>query len=269
MPAIRVLEEFTEGKHKKSCYSEDRLICSEHAIGVIDGARGPDYKGTDVVTAFLDETVELAKQIHLETNLTDFVTKLTHIVRAKKDRAGIKKIKTTGGLVFCIYLIERREMWRVGDCIYAVDGRVTENPCLAETVCAQARASIIKSWRAFGRTADDIMRDAAYDNIIDPLLDAVCLLMNEANHQLGFGAVNGEPVPEKFIECVPIERGDVIEICSDGYPSPMGSLEASENELRRLLEIDPMCIAENIGAKGLGPDRRSYDDRSYVRFSLT
>ena len=92
--------------------------------------------------------------------------------------------------------------------------------------------------------------------------------MNAAESDLGFGAITGQMVPDRYMERVTVAPGTMIEIASDGYPSLRGSLGATEAALRDLLRIDPLCIKENKGAKGMASDRRSYDDRAYVRFRV-
>jgi hypothetical protein len=67
------------------------------------------------------------------------------------------------------------------------------------------------------------------------------------------------PVPEEIDELV---------IASDGYPFIGETLAASESELARLLAIDPWCVAELAGTKGVRPGQVSFDDRAYLRVRL-
>ena len=263
MGQFEILDRFSLGKLDGDGYSEDRLIVGAGAVGVIDGSRGPDYRNTDVLAEILAQGVEAFEAAHEPLATLDG---LAGMARAVKARAGIETMGTTGGFVFCVYVAARREIWRLGDCLFAIDGRVSENSFVPEGKVAAARAGFLRTLLELGASPEEVMADPGYDSLIDPMLRRLCLFLNDGEHPFGIGAITGDPVPERFLEVVPVPAGSVVEISSDGYPGLEGSFTATEARLQALLAADPMCIGENLGAKGLGPGRVSYDDRSYVRF---
>ena len=59
-----------------------------------------------------------------------------------------------------------------------------------------------------------------------------------------------------------------IVLASDGYPVLKGTLAESERELSEILKNDPLCYKVYCSTKGLKKGNVSFDDRSYIRFSL-
>jgi len=59
-----------------------------------------------------------------------------------------------------------------------------------------------------------------------------------------------------------------LTLASDGYPKLLDNLAEAENNLKRILISDPLCITEHIATKGLQTGQVSFDDRAYVRIEL-
>ena len=57
-------------------------------------------------------------------------------------------------------------------------------------------------------------------------------------------------------------------MASDGYPVLFDSLSETENYLMQAVEDDSNCVYSLRGTKGIQPGNQSYDDRTYVGFTV-
>lgn len=69
------------------------------------------------------------------------------------------------------------------------------------------------------------------------------------------------------IGVVSVRPGDDVVLASDGYPILRPTLAESERELERLRHEDPHLVNEFRTSKGFTPELRSFDDRTYIRFT--
>nr|WP_321462737.1 hypothetical protein [uncultured Cohaesibacter sp.] len=257
-----IIEQFSCGKVKNG-YSEDRIIHSRHHFGILDGSRGPHYSGSEVITAMLDDARAFIESMPFDISLPKLVAELTGLALEHKREAGFTDYRTSGGFVFGLYSEHFGEIWRVGDCKFRNNGLENAVFWESEEICARARALKLNALLQTGLDVDAIMARADYDHLIDDLLVDEASFLNRPDNPLSFGAINGQQVPECYLERFPARAGRLV-ITSDGYPKVFASLDQCEQELARLLVIDPLCIAENLQCKGLGPDRLSFDDRSLI-----
>jgi hypothetical protein len=57
-------------------------------------------------------------------------------------------------------------------------------------------------------------------------------------------------------------------LATDGYPTLLPTLAASEEALQQQRANDPLNIGSFQATKAFHPDNNSFDDRSYIRFSV-
>ena len=57
-------------------------------------------------------------------------------------------------------------------------------------------------------------------------------------------------------------------LASDGYPCLCDTLAESERLLSDLLHSDPLCIGTHCATKGWMEGSFSFDDRSYISFTV-
>lgn len=257
-----LLEQFTQGKDTAG-YSEDRLVTGPHVFGVLDGSRGPLDISKDAITQILDDAVAHVAAMPADQDFATLVAELDEITAVKKAALGVTDHRRTGGFVFCLYAAGSNEIWRVGDCKFRTAGRVVENGFEAEEICANARAMVLKSWLANGITPEDIMASKDYLGVISDLLYAESSFLNRPGDPMTVGAVIGGGVSDVFLERFTPDPGHLV-ITSDGYPTVLDTLAATEAALAETLATDPLCIDQNRQCKGLGPGLLSFDDRSYI-----
>lgn len=153
--------------------------------------------------------------------------------------------------------------WRTRDCMHRGAKRIDQ-------ITADARACLIRCLLAEGRDQDELRTDDPGRGMILPLLRHQAVLRNDPSksNDLAFGAIDGRPVPEHFVEAWTLVS-DVTEVvlASDGYPSVEMTLAASERLLAEDIETDPLHIGAHRGTKAVVPGGTAFDDRAYGRLA--
>ena len=75
--------------------------------------------------------------------------------------------------------------------------------------------------------------------------------------QLCFGAFDGAPVPDRYIEVTPIDAGVEIVLATDGYPELLPTLAATEAALAEDIASDPLRIGAHKSTKAVAPGQVS------------
>lgn len=162
-----------------------------------------------------------------------------------------------------IYNNIRKEIWMIGDCQCMIDGIYYDNPKQGEHYFAQKRSNFIKMAIANGQNKEDFeIEDKGRTYILPELIDS-CKYQN-----IKYAVVDGFPIPMNCIKVIPTNGAKEIVLSSDGYPFLKRTLHGSEEELSKLLRLDPLCINLFLATKGLKQGNNSFDDRAYIRISL-
>lgn len=269
-----VVETFLAGKSPDVSVCEDALVVSNAFIGVVDGAtfKGPSpvpptdvSPGRTVAQLIAGAIADLSPDIPARAAIDNISALVKRRVR------GLDRLsQSQAAAAIAIVSVARREIWRVGDCLLRIgDKEITprlsiDNHIAAVRACHNA-TFLIDGWSLNELRAEDPGR-----NLVLPLLERKYRFRNLDSDQLfGFGAIDGSPVPDRFIEVYAVPSSDCdIVVCTDGYPRALGTLAASEAHLADLLERDPLCIKDFISTKGVKPGDVSFDDRAYIRVRL-
>lgn len=158
----------------------------------------------------------------------------------------------------------RREIWMIGDCLCLLNGELLENPKPYEQTLAEMRAAKVKELLAEGKSQEDILtNDEARAAIIPRMLQEM------KNQNVTYAVVDGFPIPERLVPVLTLDfRPWEIVFASDGYPFLCPTLEESEARLHHQRETDPLNIGDFKATKGFTPGNRSFDDRTYIRFTI-
>lgn len=276
---MRVIEQYTKGKATTTPSNEDAVVVTTYYAAVIDGAtpkttfRYPDGETPGHRAARL--LAEAVQQLPPEADAHCAIAMLNRILHEPAVEAANRP---TASMV--IFSVMRREIWMVGDCLYAcveddeIDNgalHVSDNSKRIDKILSQWRGDILRSLLSRGVCSEeDIVRNDPGRAIIQPFITRQVRYQNTiAEHPLAYGVMDGEDIPMRFIICrsIPIETKQLI-LATDGYPTLYPTLAETENELQRLLKIDPLCIGPLAGTKGIKPGNCSYDDRTYLRLEL-
>ena len=158
----------------------------------------------------------------------------------------------------------RREIWMIGDCLCLVNGELYEHPKPYEQTLAEMRAAKVKELLAAGRTQEELLtNDEARAAIIPHMLEEM------KNQNVTYSVVDGFPIPEQLVPVMTLDFSPhEIVFASDGYPFLCSTLEMSEARLAQQRETDPLNIGTFKATKGFTPGNRSFDDRTYIRFTI-
>ena len=163
-----------------------------------------------------------------------------------------------------VYSNRRREIWLVGDCQCLVGGELCENPKPYEQKLAEMRAQKVRELLAEGKTPDEILTDDQARATIIPVM-----LQEMQNQNKTYAVIDGFPIPETRVPVIALDfRPWEIVLASDGYPFLCPTLAKSEAKLDEQRRNDPLNIGDFKATKGFTPGFNSFDDRSYIRFSI-
>ena len=163
-----------------------------------------------------------------------------------------------------IYSRVRREVWMIGDCQCLANGEYYDNPKPYEQQLAELRAQRVRELLAEGMTVEEqLVSDPAREVVITPLLETM------KNQNKTFAVIDGFRIAEQFVRVFQLDfRPWELVFASDGYPR----LANTFIETERLLDIqrknDPLNIGEFKATKAFIKGNNSFDDRSYIRFTV-
>jgi hypothetical protein len=156
-------------------------------------------------------------------------------------------------------------LWRLGDCWYVVDGRAS-NPTLAvEAPLSELRSAYLWARRLTGESDEKLIAERPENTLVLEYLKVKDFFANSTKSVRGYGVVNGDEVPDFFIERLANQRtARAVAIGTDGYSKSGDCLAEVEVSLARALMENPLMIESSRGPKGLAPGYKSYDDRAFI-----
>lgn len=277
---MKLLESACIGKHRADPgLCEDVVTVTAHHAAVIDGATdksGLRYSGVAGGLVAAHSIAQSLLGLERDATLRDLVELASVNLRREIEASAPPGfvLEHVDGPAAClvVYSNARREIWRVGSCAYRIDGEAYPAQIAIDDAAGRARAALLEALLA-GENADGeaLLRDDPGRGMILPLLGVQWRLANHECASYGYGVINGLHVPNRYLEVVPVpEEAEEIVLGSDGWPHLLGSLAESEEILHRELEVDPhRMLGDRPSTKGLAPDLISFDDRAYVRLSLS
>lgn len=257
---------------------EDTWMANDNYIAVFDGAtpktvfRFSDGRTPGQVAAqTLAETLET-----LPANID--ARKAVHQLTQALHKALDGQRGEACGVIYNIY---RREIWLIGDCQFALlhhNGSFEQHHAekTIDHILSHWRSDIIRSYLSRGlMTPEEILANDPGRRIIQPFITRqvryqnLSPLSSHYSSHLAFGVFDGNPIPDPFIEVLPIADDiEAIILASDGYPRLFPTLEESEQHLKLLLQEDPLCIGALCGTKGINPGNEAHDDRTYIKIMI-
>ncbi len=155
---------------------------------------------------------------------------------------------------------------RVGDVGWS-DGKNTyDAQKQIDVIHSTMRAAYLQMLLIDGKPVAELLEiDPGRELILASLRKQAVLRNREDGGPLAFGAVDGNPIPARFIETWKLGP-DVTEvvIATDGYPFIKPTLRESEEYLRADIQVDPLRIGIHKTTKCVKPGNQSFDDRAYV-----
>lgn len=214
----------------------------------------------------------ISNGMRADATINDFCNQATEFVHqscidAKAEMDGLKvnpACRPTASIV--VYSRARNEVWMVGDCqaMRCDTKEKFNNDKPYEKPIAEMRSAMIRLLMLEGHTLNSFMQNDEGRSFIMPYLIDTCKYQN-----VTFSVVDGFTIPMDKVRQISLAdcHGEVV-LASDGYPVLCPTLSESEDALARQLSDDPLCVNSFKATKGLMNGNKSFDDRSYIRFSI-
>ncbi len=270
-------------KSQEAC--EDGMVVTDDFIAVIDGSTSktpkhlnPDMKNGRYAMMLISEYIR--EELKAEASVDDFCQGVTaYIYNKVYEKLGVEERlkehpeeRLTASAI--LYSRTRNEVWMVGDCQAIIDGKLYENGKPYEEKIARKRVELIEQG----------LSPAEARKQIEPLLIEAMLSGQNQNYTV----IDGFPIYREGVKVValktkpvsssietyfqeqtkPVSSPNEVVLASDGYPFLEPTLAASEAALAEQIANDPQNIHSFIATKGIVEGNKSFDDRTYIRFSV-
>lgn len=290
---MKIIESSIIGKKSpEAC--EDGMVVTDDFIAVIDGSTSktpkhlnPDMKNGRYAMMLISEYIR--EELKADASVDDFCQGVTaYIYNKVYEKLGVEERlnehpeeRLTASAI--LYSRTRNEVWMVGDCQAIIAGKLYENGKPYEQEIARKRVELIEQG----------LSPAEARKQIEPLLIEAML----SGQNQTYTVIDGFPIYREGVKVVSVSdscsvqdsvpasdsvpcsdsvsasgtffvSSSEIVLASDGYPFLEPTLAASEAALAEQIANDPQNIHFFIATKGIVEGNKSFDDRTYIRFSV-
>ena len=290
---MKIIESSIIGKKSQEA-CEDGMVITDDFIAVIDGSTSktpkhlnPDMKNGRYAMMLISEYIR--EELKADASVDDFCQGVTaYIYNKVYEKLGVEERlkehpeeRLTASAI--LYSRTRNEVWMVGDCQAIIDGKLYENGKPYEQEIARKRVELIEQG----------LSPAEARKQIEPLLIEAML----SGQNQTYTVIDGFPIYREGVKVVSVSdscsvqdsvpasdsvpcsdsvsvsatisvSSSEIVLASDGYPFLKPTLSASEAALAEQIANDPQNIHSFIATKGIVEGNKSFDDRTYIRFSV-
>ena len=290
---MKIIESSIIGKKSQEA-CEDGMVITDDFIAVIDGSTSktpkhlnPDMKNGRYAMMLISEYIR--EELKADASVDDFCQGVTaYIYNKVYEKLGVEERlkehpeeRLTASAI--LYSRTRNEVWMVGDCQAIIDGKLYENGKPYEQEIARKRVELIEQG----------LSPAEARKQIEPLLIKAML----SGQNQTYTVIDGFPIYREGVKVVSVSdscsvqdsvpasdsvpcsdsvsasgtisvSSSEIVLASDGYPFLEPTLAASEAALAEQIANDPQNIHSFIATKGIVEGNKSFDDRTYIRFSV-
>ena len=296
---MKIIESSVIGKkNQEAC--EDGMVVTDDFIAVIDGSTSktpkhlnPDMKNGRYAMMLISEYIR--EELKADASVDDFCQGVTaYIYNKVYEKLGVEERlkehpeeRLTASVI--LYSRTRNEVWMVGDCQAIIDGKLYENGKPYEEKIARKRVELIEqglSPAEARKQIEPLLIEAMLSGqnqtytVIDgfPIYREgvkVVSVSDSCSVQDSVPASNSVPVSDS-VPCsdsvsasgtIFVSSSEIV-LASDGYPFLEPTLAASEAALAEQIANDPQNIHSFIATKGIVEGNKSFDDRTYIRFSV-
>ena len=289
---MKIIESSIIGKKSQEA-CEDGMVVTDDFIAVIDGSTSktpkhlnPDMKNGRYAMMLISEYIR--EELKADASVDDFCQGVTaYIYNKVYEKLGVEERlqehpeeRLTASAI--LYSRTRNEVWMVGDCQAIIDGKLYENGKPYEQEIARKRVELIEQG----------LSPAEARKQIEPLLIEAML----SGQNQTYTVIDGFPIYREGVKVVSVSDSSSVQdsvpasdsvpcsdsasasgtipsssseivLASDGYPFLKPTLAASEAALAEQIANDPQNIHSFIATKGIVEGNKSFDDRTYIRFS--
>lgn len=289
---MKIIESSIIGKKSQEA-CEDGMVVTDDFIAVIDGSTSktpkhlnPDMKNGRYAMMLISEYIR--EELKADASEDEFCQGVTaYIYNKVYEKLGVEERlkehpeeRLTASAI--LYSRTRNEVWMVGDCQAIIAGKLYENGKPYEEKIARKRVELIEQG----------LSPAEARKQIEPLLIKAML----SGQNQTYTVIDGFPIYREGVKVVSVSDSSSVQdsvpasdsvhcsdsvsasgtipsssseivLASDGYPFLKPTLAASEAALAEQIANDPQNIHSFIATKGIVEGNKSFDDRTYIRFS--
>lgn len=280
-----------EKKSQEAC--EDGMVVTDDFIAVIDGSTSktpkhlnPDMKNGRYAMMLISEYIR--EELKADASVDEFCQGVTaYIYNKVYEKLGVEERlkehpeeRLTASAI--LYSRTRNEVWMVGDCQAIIAGKLYENGKPYEEKIARKRVELIEqglSPAEARKQIEPLLIEAMLSGqnqtytVIDgfPIYrEGVKVVSVSASSSVQDSVPASDSVPcsdsASASDTIPSSSSEIV-LASDGYPFLEPTLAASEAALAEQIANDPQNIHSFIATKGIVEGNKSFDDRTYIRFS--
>ena len=289
---MKIIESSIIGKKSpEAC--EDGMVVTDDFIAVIDGStsKTPKHLNSDMKNgryAMMLISEYIREELKADASVDEFCQGVTaYIYNKVYEKLGVEERlkehpeeRLTASAI--LYSRTRNEVWMVGDCQAIIGGKLYENGKPYEQKIARKRVELIEQG----------LSPAEARKQIEPLLIKAML----SGQNQTYTVIDGFPIYREGVKVVSVSDSSSVQdsvpasdsvpcsdsvsasgtipsssseivLASDGYPFLKPTLAASEAALAEQIANDPQNIHSFIATKGIVEGNKSFDDRTYIRFS--
>lgn len=289
---MKIIESSIIGKKSpEAC--EDGMVVTDDFIAVIDGStsKTPKHLNSDMKNgryAMMLISEYIREELKADASVDEFCQGVTaYIYNKVYEKLGVKERlkehpeeRLTASAI--LYSRTKNEVWMVGDCQAIIAGKLYENGKPYEQEIARKRVELIEQG----------LSPAEARKQIEPLLIKAML----SGQNQTYTVIDGFPIYREGVKVVSVSDSSSVQdsvpasdsvpcsdsasasdtipsssseivLASDGYPFLKPTLAASEAALAEQIANDPQNIHSFIATKGIVEGNKSFDDRTYIRFS--
>ena len=276
---MRVIEKFLRGKFNKEELCEDGICVTEDFIAVIDGVTSQSpfkYENKKLGKIICDVLLEAIPKLNNKFDcyqsidfLNNYILEFYKKHNIFEEISGDAADQPSASVI--IYSKNYNQIWLIGDCMALYGDNILENKLEVDELYTKIRIMTIEYFLATGYTEKQLLEEDVAGKFVQNLSKRQPYIRNKLyNSKYDYAVIDGFNKPNKeLIKCIDVPS-DVKEIVfvSDGYRKPFSSLKESEEYLKHIKEVDPLCYKEFAYERGFYNNQESYDDRAYIRFEI-
>lgn len=269
-----IVESYCEAK-LSSDLIEDFMVADQDFISVVDGAtdktghRVNGVFGGQFVARTIAEAMTKRAVIPDDSTFLEWVSVITNVVDRALSDAGWPSDLPRPCACCVTYSRFRREIWRVGDSNFRIDGVDHIGGKKIDDIISEHRAAMMLAALADGSTVVELLANDIGRQAILPMLRDQHRHANNPDSPLGYPVFDGRVIAPGLLEApVAVPSGAFVVLTSDGFDFPKDTLKATIELQRLSYEADPL----RIGLDGARPSTKGihglnrHDDQTYVSF---
>lgn len=271
--AIEIIEAFCEGKFQDA-RNEDRIFTSDKYLAVIDGSSAAQpIRGRAGGVIAAEVIVSVLDTLPADATIHSFVRSATEALSA----IAASSAAASPYAAAVVYSSNRREVWRIGDCPFALDGLWNipdHNP--HETTFFNFRRMVACGHAGMATVHGGALIDVGLPKeLVVEWLAMTKSWVNAHDNPYAFAALDERLPPARFLEVFTVaDSVRDVTLASDGaVVSPAGqrgpsSAQEMLAQIANLKLEDPLCLRRFSYWRGFLPGSTYLDDTTILRVRL-